>query len=238
MKHCIIPARGGSKRIPHKNIRLFRDKPIIAYSIEAAKESGFFDKIVVSTDSKEIAEIAKSYGAEVPFIRPSLLADDYAGTLPVIKHAIDWFDKNDKGNSPEFVCCLYATAPFVNAASILDAYSLLNSEDVDYCFTVTSFGYPIQRALKVSINKRIEMFYPEHSDTRSQDLEDAYHDAGQFYWGKADAFKQMKPLLSDHAVPFVLPRYLVQDIDTLEDWRRAELMHKALFELENECSHG
>ena len=223
---CIIPARGGSKRIPRKNIKVFLGKPMIAYSIEAALKSGCFDRVIVSTDDQKIAEVSKKYGAEVPFIRPNELANDHAGTLPVIKHAIEWFEEHVSKLSE--VCCLYATAPFVQASSIKQAYKQLQATQADYCFSVTSFAFPIQRAIKITQEQRVEMFYPEHFNTRSQDLEEAYHDAGQFYWGKAEAFKQLKPLFSEHASLFILPRYVVQDIDTQEDWVRAEIMYQVL----------
>jgi N-acylneuraminate cytidylyltransferase len=225
LRLCIIPARGGSKRIPRKNIKVFLAKPMIAYSIEAALKSGCFDRVVVSTDDSEIAQVAKTFGAEVPFMRPDELANDYAGTLSVIKHAIEWFEEH--ASKPSEVCCLYATAPFVQADSIKQAYKQLQTTQADYCFSVTSYAFPIQRAIKIT-QQRIEMFYPEHLNTRSQDLEEAYHDAGQFYWGKAEAFKQLKPLFSEHASPFLLPRHLVQDIDTQEDWVRAEMMYQVL----------
>lgn len=226
MKLCVIPARGGSKRIPRKNIKEFCGQPMIAYSIQAAKKSGCFDKIIVSTDDEEIAEVAKSYGAEVPFMRPEELANDYAGTIPVIKHTIEWFEQNQ--NSPDLVCCLYATAPFVQAETIKKAQKQLEDMQADYCFTATSFPFPIQRAIKLSENERVEMFYPEHFSTRSQDLEEAYHDAGQFYWGKSEAWKTETRLFSDKATAYILPRHLVQDIDTPEDWQRAELMYQLL----------
>ena len=226
MKLCIIPARGGSKRIPHKNIKVFNGKPMIAYSIDAALKSKCFDKVIVSTDDKEIADMAIEYGAEVPFIRPEDLANDLAGTLPVIKHAIEWFDEYD--TAPNEVCCLYATAPFVQVQSLQKAHKQLQDTKANYCFTVTSLPFPIQRAIKVSKENRIEMFQSEHLNTRSQDLEEAYHDAGQFYWGKASAFKAMEPLFSNNASPYFLPRHLVQDIDTPEDWIRAELMYQIL----------
>lgn len=226
MKLCIIPARGGSKRIPRKNIKAFNGKPMIAYSIETAINSQCFDRIIVSTDDQEIAKIAIEQGAEVPFIRPEELADDHADTLQVIKQAIEWFEKND--TAPHEVCCLYATAPFVQVDSLQNAYQQLQNTQADYCFTVTSFPFPIQRAIKITIGNRVEMFQPEYFNSRSQDLEEAYHDAGQFYWGKTTAFKAMKPLFSEDSSPYILPRYLVQDIDTLEDWIRAELMYQAL----------
>ncbi len=226
MRLCVIPARGGSKRIPRKNIKSFCGQAMIGYSIKAALDSQCFDQVIVSTDDTEIAEVAKSFGASVPFVRPNELADDYAGTVPVIKHTIEWFD--DQGQSPSEVCCLYATAPFVRAGTIKKAYEQMQRTQADYCFTATSFAFPIQRAIKVTAENRIEMFYPEHLETRSQDLEESYHDAGQFYWGKAEAFKQQKPLFSKSATPYILPRHLVQDIDIPEDWKRAELMYQAL----------
>ncbi len=199
---------------------------MIAYSIDAAMQSGCFDNIIVSTDNQEIAEIAKKYGAEVPFIRPEELANDMAGTLPVIKHAIEWFVQYE--SPPSEVCCLYATAPFVQAQTLQKAYRQLQDTKAEYCFTVTSFPFSIQRAIKLTADNRVQMFYSEYFNARSQDLEAAYHDAGQFYWGQAKAFLAMKPLFSEHASPYVLPRHLVQDIDTAEDWKRAELMYQVL----------
>jgi pseudaminic acid cytidylyltransferase len=226
----VIPARGGSKRIPRKNIKEFNGKPIIAYSIEAALKSNCFSQVIVSTDDDEISEVAKEYGALVPFVRPDELSNDYAGTIPVIKHAIEWMEDNN--NYIENVCCLYATAPFIQSKIISKAYQQLQDSNSDYCFSVTSFSFPIQRAIKIVQGDKVDMFYPEHFNTRSQDLEEAYHDAGQFYWGKAQAFKDESPLFSEVATPYVLPRYLVQDIDTMEDWIRAEAMYKVLQETE------
>ena len=226
MRLCVIPARGGSKRIPRKNIKSFCGQAMIGYSIKAALASQCFDQVIVSTDDTEIAEVAKSFGAIIPFMRPDELANDYESTVPVIKHALEWFDV--QGQSPSEVCCLYATAPFVRADIISKAYEQMQFTQSDYCFTATSFAFPIQRAIKVTAENRIEMLYPKHLETRSQDLEEFYHDAGQFYWGKAEAFKQQKPLFSKKATPYILPRYLVQDIDTPEDWKRAELMYQTL----------
>ena len=230
MNICVIPARGGSKRIPRKNIKEFNGKPIIAYSIEAALKSNCFSQVIVSTDDDEISEVAKKYGALVPFVRPDELSNDYAGTISVIKHAIEWMEDNN--NYIENVCCLYATAPFIQSKIISKAYQQLQDSNSDYCFSVTSFSFPIQRAIKIVQGDKVNMFYPEHFNTRSQDLEEAYHDAGQFYWGKAQAFKDESPLFSEVATPYVLPRYLVQDIDTMEDWIRAEAMYKVLQETE------
>ncbi len=228
MRLCVIPARGGSKRIPRKNIKSFCGQSMIGYSIRAALDSQCFDQVIVSTDDIEIAEVAKSFGAEVPFMRPDELANDYTATISVIKHAIEWFD--EQGQSPEEVCCLYATAPFVTSENIQKAYLQLLKNRAEYCFTATSFSFPIQRAIKINQNSEVSMFYPEHFNTRSQDLEEAYHDAGQFYWGRARAFKDGLSFFSEVATPFILPRYLVQDIDTLEDWIRAESMYRVLQE--------
>ena len=226
MNICVIPARGGSKRIPRKNIKEFNGKPIIAYSIEAAFESNCFDQVIVSTDDNEIKEVAKKYGAQVPFVRPEKLSNDSAGTIPVIKHAIEWMEQ--KNNYIEHVCCLYATAPFIKSKILTKAYQQLKDSSADYCFGVTSFTFPIQRAIKITQDDKVDMFYPEYLNKQSQDLEEAYHDAGQFYWGKAQAFKDELALFSEVSSPYVLPRYLVQDIDTMEDWIKAELMHKAI----------
>jgi N-acylneuraminate cytidylyltransferase len=224
----VIPARGGSKRIPKKNIREFNGKPIIAYSIEAALKSNCFDQVIVSTDDDEIAEVAKKYSAQVPFVRPDELSNDHVGTIPVIKHAIEWME--NENNSIDNVCCLYATAPLIQSQIISKAYQQLNDSKADYCFSVTSFAFPIQRAIRVDQDNKVDMFYPEYRNTRSQDLEEAYHDAGQFYWGKAQAFKDELPIFSEVSIPCILPRYLVQDIDTIEDWIRAEIMYKVLQE--------
>jgi len=226
MNICTIPARGGSKRIPLKNIKPFDNKPIIAYSIKAALKSNCFDLVIVSTDDNQIAEVAKKYGAQVPFLRPEDLSDDFTGTIPVVKHTIEWVENNI---SPvEDVCCLYATAPFIQPKTIFQAYKKLKELKSDYCVSVTSFSSPIQRSIRISQDNEVSMFYPENFYTRSQDLELAYHDAGQFYWGRAEVFKQQKPLFTKNTTPYILPRYLVQDIDTPEDWKRAELIFQIL----------
>jgi len=227
MRVAIIPARGGSKRIPRKNIKKFAGKPIIAYSIEAAQQSGLFDRIIVTTDDEEIADVAHSFGAEVPFMRPKELSDDHTATIPVIAHAIQTLQTN--GAVIEAACCIYATAPFVRSDDITSAYNALITHQKNYAFPVTTFAFPIQRGVKRDDEGNIEMFYPQHFATRSQDLEEAYHDVGQFYWGTTEAWLEGKPIFSDAATTIVLPRHLVQDIDTPEDWFRAELMHKALF---------
>ena len=225
MKLAVIPARGGSKRIPRKNIRDFCGRPIISYSINAALESGVFDHVVVSTDDAEIAEVARQYGAEIPFVRPAELSNDFAGTLPVIGHAIEAM--RNLGATIDQVCCIYATAPFIEAGDLRRGLDIFVQSQADYAFTVTSFPYPIHRAFRITPDGRVAMFQPENYRKRSQDLAEAYHDAGQFYWGKPEAFLADLPVFSERSAPVVLPRHQVQDIDTLEDWAHAELMFKA-----------
>lgn len=226
MRLAIIPARGGSKRIPRKNIKPFCGKPMIAWSIEAALQSACFDEVIVSTDDAEIAEVASQFGATVPFMRPAELSDDHTGTIPVIRHAIEWF--NAQGKTVEQTCCLYATAPFVSAEDICRGLDVLQGSDCDYAFSVTSYAFPIQRAIRITQQGRVEMFNPEHCNTRSQDLEEAFHDAGQFYWGRAEAWREGRMIFSSSSMPVILPRHRVQDIDTAEDWVRAEWMFKAM----------
>ena len=226
MKLCVIPARGGSKRIAKKNIRDFCGKPIVAYSIEAALASNCFDKVIVSTDDKEIALVANKYGAETPFVRPNELSDDYTGTNDVVKHCIQWFQ--DQGESISNVCCIYATAPFIQAEYLKKGYEKLINSKKSFVFSVTSFPFPIQRAIRVNVNDEVEAIWPENISKRSQDLEEAYHDAGQFYWGHREAFLNDEVVFSTVSSPVILPRHLVQDIDTMEDWYRAELMYQSL----------
>lgn len=226
MKLCVIPARGGSKRIPRKNIRPFAGRPIIAYSIQAALVSRLFDRVMVSTDDAEIAEIAAGLGAEIPFLRPEELSDDHTGTNAVVRQAIEWH--NRQGLLVSCACCLYATAPFVQVRYLREGLERLLDSGKSFVFSVTAYPFPIQRALRVNEKGELEAIYPEYRCTRSQDLEPAYHDAGQFYWGTADAFLHDVPLFSNASLPVVLPSYLVQDIDTEEDWRRAELMYRVL----------
>jgi len=226
MNVAIIPARGGSKRIPRKNIKLFHGKPMIAYSIEAAKQSGCFDRIIVSTDDQEIAEIALRYGAEVPFVRPVDIADDLATTLDVMQHAIMWC--TDQQWAVDKVCCIYATAPFILPEYIQQGLKVVCAENVEYAFSVTTFPFPIQRAIALDKDGAVSMFSPEHANTRSQDLEEAYHDAGQFYWGKATAYLAGKAIFTEHSKAVILPRKRVQDIDTFEDWQLAESLFSVL----------
>jgi pseudaminic acid cytidylyltransferase len=226
MRLAVIPARGGSKRIPRKNIKPFGGLPMIAWSIRAAINSQCFDRIIVSTDDEEIAEVAKEHGAEVPFVRPANLSDDHTGTIPVIAHAIGW--QNQYGEAATQVCCLYATAPFVQATDLQRGLQVLQSTGAEYAFSVTSYAFPIQRAIRITADQRVEMFQPDQFNTRSQDLEEAWHDAGQFYWGQAQAWLASKPLFSQGSAPVLLPRHRVQDIDTPEDWERAEWLLKAM----------
>ena len=222
---CIIPARGGSKRIPKKNIKLFCGKPLIAYSIEIALKLGLFEKVIVSTDSEEIAEVAKKYGAEVPFMRPKELSDDYSSSDDAVSHAIKFL--KDRGEEFRYVCTIYATAPFLKEEYLKKGFELLKNSDARMAFSVTSMPFPIQRTFKITPNGRCQMFTPEYFSYRSQDLEEAYQDAGQFYW--VDTTKKQKDIpFGSQSIPIVLPRYLVQDIDTMEDFECAELMFLSL----------
>jgi len=226
MNVCIIPARGGSKRIPKKNIRDFCGKPMIARSIEAARNSAVFDRIIVTTDSEEIAEVAREWGSEVPFMRPPELSDDDASTDAVLIHALDWFQKNDI--ALEYACCLYATAPFVQPEYLRQGLELLTSTGASSALSVTSFPFPIFRGLKINTQGALEMFWPEYRMTRSQDLPEAFHDAGQFYWMNVAKYVQSPVLYAPDALPVILPRHFVQDIDTQEDWTRAEIIYNLL----------
>ncbi|WP_029407163.1 pseudaminic acid cytidylyltransferase [Thiomicrorhabdus sp. Milos-T2] len=228
MKICVIPARGGSKRIPNKNIREFCGKPIIGWSIETAINSGCFDKVIVTTDDENIAKVAKSFGAEVPFYRPSELADDYTGTVAVIQHAVNWVSEN--WGEVELACCLYATAPFVRTQDIQFGLDKIQKEESDYVFSVASFESPIQRAIRINRAGRVEMMYPEYLNSRSQDLEEGFYNAGQFYWGTGEAWSAGRRVLNGNSAPIVVPRGRVQDIDTLEDWEHAELLFNWLVE--------
>ena len=220
MNIAIIPARGGSKRIPKKNIKEFCGKPLIAYSIETALNSKLFEKIIVSTDSKEIADIALKCGADVQ-MRPSELSDDFTGTWDVIEYVLDTLE-----DRYEYVCTIYATAPFLQQEYLKEGFEKLKNSDACRSFSVTSMSFPIQRTFKIT-NERCEMFWPENYNKRSQDLEEAYQDAGQFYWEKIGC-KSENIFFGKDSIPIVLPRHLVQDIDTMEDFIRAELMYKAI----------
>ena len=221
---CIIPARGGSKRIPRKNIKDFCGKPIIAWSIIRAQESRCFDEIIVSTDDLEIAEISKKYGANIPFLRPKDLSDDQTSTTTVVKHAVEWLQ--NKGRFYKYVCCLYATAPLVEPSIICKTLEKLKNFGAEYSFPITNYPYPIQRALKITKNNRIEMVNPNNFNKRSQDLIQTFHDVGQFYWGKNLAWTEEKILFGKHSVTLKIDRDKVQDIDTEEDWKIAEKIFK------------
>ena len=222
---AVIPARGGSKRIPRKNIKDFLGKPMIAYSIETALSTGLFDKVIVSTDDVEIASIAENYGADVPFVRPKDLADDLTGTDAVVRHAIEYCLQ--EGESVELACCIYATAPLLQVQFLEEGYRKLVNSDKCFAFSVTTFPFPIQRAVLINENGEVDAFWPEKIFDRSQDLSEAYHDAGQFYWGRTDAFMNNEIIFSPVSLPVILPRHHVLDIDTPEDWKQAELLYKA-----------
>jgi pseudaminic acid cytidylyltransferase len=222
MKIAVIPARGGSKRIVNKNIREFCGYPIIYYSILQAKLSGLFDHIIVSTDNNDIAVIAKKFGAEVPFKRPKSLSGDFVGPGEVLNHTIRWLQKFNK--QIDFVCCIYATAPFLLASDLQKGFEILVNSQKLFSVAVTRFEFPIQRSVKINKVGEIEAFWPDNIDKRSQDLEEAFHDAGQFYWGRPEAFLEKRTILSNNSLPLILPRVQVMDIDTEEDWRQAELM--------------
>ncbi len=225
MRVAIIPARGGSKRIPKKNIKLFHGKPMISWSIQAALKSKIFDRIMISTDDSEIAEIALKSGGEVPFFRPSKLSDDYATTADVMQHAAQWLTK--EGLPASELCCIYATAPFVEAGDIELGLEMLMSGGWQYVFPAAEFAAPIFRGFKKGASG-VEMIFPEHYLTRSQDLPGVFHDAGQFYWGTHNAWLSKAPIFSNKSDFIELPRLRVQDIDTPEDWDIAEKMFALL----------
>lgn len=222
---AIIPARGGSKRIPRKNIKDFHGKPLIAYSIEVAIASNLFDKVIVTTDDEEIAAIARQYGAETPFIRPKELSDDFTGTADVVNHALHYLEQ--QGEHYDYLCTIYATAPLLQKKYLVEGYEKLKNSNAVHAFSVTSMPFPIQRTFAITADERCKMFMPEHYAARSQDLEEAYQDAGQFYWSKV-GIESKEPIFGQDSIPIVLPRYFVQDIDTSEDWQRAELMYEII----------
>lgn len=222
MNIAIIPARGGSKRIPRKNVKLFYGKPIIAWSIIAAQSSRLFDHIIVSTDDYEISNIAQKLGAEVPFIRPSELSDDYAGTTEVVAHATQW--SIGQGWPVKAVCCIYATAPFVYADDLKRGVNTLESGSWEYAFSATEFASSIFRSFQKLPEGGIRMFFPEYFTSRSQDLPQALHDAAQFYWGRPSSWLEGKQIFGEHSTPILIPRWRVQDLDSEEDWIRAEIM--------------
>lgn len=220
--YALIPARGGSKRIPDKNIKDFLGKPLIAYSIQTAQESGCFDEIIISTDSQKIAEIGIKYGAKVPFWRPKELSDDFTPTLDVIAHAITTLALKDEDK----LCCIYPTAPLLQAKTIKEAFSLLKSS---YVFCACEFDFTPFRSFRFE-NQTLQMLYPEFQNTRSQDLPSLYHDAGMFYLGHVKTFREKTPIFSPHSIPLILPRSQTQDIDTPQDLLLAEIKYKAIYE--------
>jgi len=224
---AIIPARGGSQRIPRKNIKSFSGLPMIAWSIRAALGSGLFERVVVSTDDAEIAEVARAHGAEVPFVRPPALSDAYTGTSAVIRHAIQTL--SEQGNTFELACCLYATAPLIQQRYLRQGWQALTAApEKSFAFSVCSFGFPVQRALGLDESGALTPLQPQYRDTRSQDLPAAYQDAAQFYWGRTAAWLRGDVMFSSQSLPVILPQHLVQDIDTEEDWLRAEYLYAAL----------
>ncbi|PTY36778.1 pseudaminic acid cytidylyltransferase [Saccharospirillum sp. MSK14-1] len=220
MTVAVIPARGGSKRIPRKNIRLFHGRPMIEWSIEAARQAGCFERILVSTDDPDIATVARQAGAETPFVRPPELADDHATTLDVMQHAADWLVTNHGPST--HLCCIYATAPFITTEALLEGHRRVQNNDWDYAFAAVRFDYPIQRALRQLPDGGVAFVQPEMAAVRSQDLEPRYHDAGQFYWGQLNAFRERQPILGPRSWPVVLDSRDAQDIDTEDDWLMAE----------------
>jgi pseudaminic acid cytidylyltransferase len=231
MNIAIIPARGGSKRIPRKNFRNFGGRPMISYAIRAALDSELFTHVIVSTDDHEIAETAKTYGAKIPFIRPAELSDDLTPTVPVIKHSIE--EVEALGWFADYVCCIYPAVPLIQGSDLIAAFQLLqNATSADYSFPITQFPSAIQRALRLDASSgATSPFYPEHELTRSQDLEPAFHDAGQFYWGTCKAWKE-NPRIHSSGVGLVIPSWRVVDIDTEEEWRRAEITYQMFLRVE------
>lgn len=227
MQLAVIPARGGSKRIPRKNIKMFHGQPMIAWSIQAAIDSGCFDEVWVSTDDEEIAAVAQAYGAKVPFLRPAHLSDDFVTTADVMSHAVEEFGKLNHA-LPDYICCLYATAPFVTKVDLVHGIEKIKNNNLNYVFSATTYPFPIQRAIKLNEHDTVEMFSPQYFNVRSQDLEESWHDAGQFYWGTAEAWLNKAMIFSAQSSVVELPRFRVQDIDTQEDWDRAEWLFKAI----------
>ncbi len=217
---CVIPARGGSKRIPRKNVKDFLGKPLIAYSIEAALNSGVFERVIVSTDDAEIADVAVKFGAQVPFVRDAALSDDYATSSDAVTDAATRLGGYSR------VCCLYATAPLITGEILREAYGKFEEAGCEFLFSATEFSFPIQRAIRLSKDGAVDMFYPQFALTRSQDLERAYHDAGAFYFGRREAWLEKKPIFAPHSKAFLLPRNLVCDIDTPEDFEFAQKLYR------------
>ena len=223
MNIAIIPGRGGSKRIPGKNSKIFFGQPMITWSIKRALGSKIFDKVIVSTEDKVIAEISRSVGAETPFVRPDKLADDFTTTVPVIAHAIESCE--EMGWHIEYACCIYPCAPLLQDSDLIHGFDLIRENDVDYVYPVTDYPHPIQRAMLRSSSGHMQFLQPACELSRTQDLERYYHDAGQFYWGKASAWKAGREMHSS-GIGMVIPRWRVIDVDTVEDWKHAELLYE------------
>lgn len=221
MNIAVIPARGGSKRIPRKNIKEFCGRPMIAWAIAVAKDSQLFEKVIVSTDDREIAAIAREYGAETPFVRPFELANDTAGTVPVIAHAIK--EMNDRQCYPDSVCCIYPCTPMLRTPDLADALSAMTSTGADFVYPVVEYPHPTFRAMRRTTDGQMQFVFPECETMRTQDLEKTYHDAGQFYWGKSGAWVALKRMHSD-GIGMIVPSWRFVDVDTEDDWRRAELL--------------
>ena len=229
MNILIIPARGGSKRILRKNIKDFCGKPMIYWPIQIAKNSKIFDQIIVSTDDEEIADIAKGFGASIPFVRPPELSDDYCGINDVLSHAVSWLD--DENYEINNVCCVYPTSVFFQTHELVEGYKALESGNWSYVFSATRFAYPIFRSFKQNKDGGVQMFFPEYYHSRSQDIPIAYHDAAQFYWAKPRTWKDKKRIFNQNSYPILLPNWRVQDIDDDQDLIRAELLFKTLMEM-------
>jgi len=225
MKIAVIPARGGSKRIPRKNIKDFCGRPMIAWAISAARESSLFDRIIVSTDDEEIAELARRWGAETPFVRPADLADDLTPTVPVIAHAVK--SCLVVGWVADYVCCIYPCVPFLQVGDLITALELAQTRNADFVYPVTEYAHPIQRAMRLVSGGKMQFLSPEYELTRTQDLERTYHDAGQFYWGKVSAWLEHKKMHTD-GLGMPIPNWRVVDIDSTDDWRRAETVFAAI----------
>ncbi len=226
MNIAIIPARGGSKRIPGKNIKNFCGRPMIAWPISAARDSGIFDQIIVSTDSEEIAAVAREWGAQTPFLRPAELSDDFTPTAPVLLHALEVLAK--EGIEPEHICCIYPTAPFVQPEYLRHGLDEIRSHHAPGALGVTTFDFPILRAFQQCADGSVAFHWPEYELTRSQDLPEFLHDAGQFYWLDTACFLEQKRAIMPGVRPVILPRERTLDIDTPEDWNMAELMGRML----------
>ena len=227
MNIAIIPARGGSERIKNKNIKIFKGKPIIYYSIKAAINADIFDKIIVSTDSKKIKKIANKFGAETPFTRPRFLSGNFVSTVEVVSHAVKWVEKNYK--KPKYVCCIYPTAPLIMSSDLIKSYKRILSKKIDFVFSASKFTYPVQRGFYLNNNDSIKMINKKNYLKRSQDLEETYHDAGQFYWGHYLSWIKKKKIFDKNSSIQLIPRLRVQDIDNIEDWNIAEKLYNVTF---------